>query len=121
MQRMPHRSPVGSYASGTSPRPLLGQTIGDNLRRTAARVPDHPALVVCAQGYRASYADLYDQTGRLARGLLARGVARGDRVGIWSPNRYEWVLLQYAAARVGAILVNLNPAYKSAELKYALN
>src|SRR5207237_4786176 len=64
--------------------------------------------------------EVWEQTGRAARGLLARGVRKGDRVGIWSPNRYEWFVLQYATARIGAILVNINPAYKTAELSYAL-
>lgn len=110
-----------SYAHGTSPIPLLGETIGENLRRTVERVGDHEALVVRHQGYRATYREFWEQTGLAARGLLARGVRKGDRVGIWSPNRYEWVVIQYATARIGAILVNINPAYKTAELEYALN
>jgi len=110
-----------SYAHGASPQPLLGETIGENLRRTAERFPDNEALVVRQQGYRATYRDLWEQTTKLARALIARGVAAGDRVGIWAPNRYEWVVLQYATARIGAILVNINPAYKTAELEYALN
>ena len=110
-----------SYAHGTSPIPLLGETIGENLRRTVERVGDHEALVVRHQDYRATYREFWEQTGLAARGLLARGVRKGDRVGIWSPNRYEWVVIQYATARIGAILVNINPAYKTAELEYALN
>lgn len=110
-----------SYAHGASPIPLLGETIGENLRRTVERVGDHEALVVRHQGYRATYREFWEQTGLAARGLLARGVRKGDRVGIWSPNRYEWVVIQYATARIGAILVNINPAYKTAELEYALN
>jgi fatty-acyl-CoA synthase len=82
--------------------------------------PDREALVVRSQGYRATYRELWDLTTRVARGFLALGVAKGDRVGIWSPNRYEWVAIQFAAARVGAILVNVNPAYKTSELEYAL-
>jgi fatty-acyl-CoA synthase len=109
-----------SYASGPSSVPLLGETIGDNLRRTALAHPDREALVVRHQGVRLTYRALYDATTTLARALIAHGVGRGDRVGIWSPNRAEWVLTQYAAARVGAILVNVNPAYKTAELGYAL-
>ena len=112
--------PALSYVHGASPVPLLGETIGQNLRRTVERVPDSEALVVRHQDYRATYAQLWDQTGRAARGLLARGVKQGDRVGIWSPNRAEWVVIQYATARIGAILVNINPAYKTAELSYAL-
>jgi fatty-acyl-CoA synthase len=110
-----------SYAHGTSPLPLLGETIGQNLRRTVARAGDREALVVPSQGYRATYAEFWKQTTDVARGLLALGVQRGDRVGIWSPNRFEWVVVQYATARVGAVLVNINPAYKAAELEYALN
>ncbi|MDI1436027.1 AMP-binding protein [Polyangium sorediatum] len=109
-----------SYTHGTSATPLLGETIGENLRRTASRYPDREALVVRAQGVRWTYAELWEATTRVARGLVAFGVKRGDRVGLWSPNRFEWVVLQYAAARVGAILVNVNPAYKTAELEYAL-
>jgi fatty-acyl-CoA synthase len=110
-----------SYVHGASSVPLLGETIGENLRRTAERHGDREALVVPHQGYRATYADLWEQSGRVARGLMARGVRKGDRVGIWSPNRAEWVLIQYATARMGAILVNINPAYKTSELEYALN
>ena len=109
-----------SYAHGVSDTPLLGETIGDNLRRTVERFPDREALVVRSQGFRATYLQLWNKTTEAARGLLALGVAKGDRVGVWSPNRWEWVVLQFATARVGAILVNINPAYKTAELEYAL-
>jgi fatty-acyl-CoA synthase len=109
-----------SYAHGISDVPLLGETIGENLRRTVERVPDHEALVVPYQRYRATYRQLWEQTATIARALLARGVRKGDRVGIWSPNRYEWVVLQYATARIGAILVNINPAYRSHELEHVL-
>src|SRR5712691_3329022 len=112
--------PAPSYTHGASPIPLLGETIGENLRRTVERVPNSEALVVRHQNYRATYAELWDQTTHAARGLLAHGVTKGDRVGIWSPNRAEWVVIQYATARLGAILVNINPAYKTAELSYAL-
>jgi fatty-acyl-CoA synthase len=111
---------VPSYVSGTSTAPLLGETIGENLRRTVERYPDREALVVVHQGYRATYRQLWEETSAVARGLLVRGVKKGDRVGIWSPNRYEWVVLQYATARMGAILVNINPAYRVHELEYAL-
>jgi fatty-acyl-CoA synthase len=111
---------ASSYAHGTSTTPLLGETIGENLRRTVARFPDREALVVRSQGFRATYRELWDHAGQVARGLLALGVSKGDRVGIWSPNRWEWVALQYGSARVGAILVNINPAYKTAELEYVL-
>src|SRR3984893_9283386 len=109
-----------SYVHGASNVPLLGETIGQNLRRTVERFGASEALVVRHQNYRATYAELWDQTTRAARGLLARGVSRGDRVGIWAPNRAEWVVIQYATARTGAILVNINPAYKTAELAYVL-
>ena len=109
-----------SYVHGTSTTPLLGETIGENLRRTVERHRDHEALVVRSQRHRATYAELWDATTRAAKGLLGMGVGKGDRVGIWSPNRWEWVVLQYATARVGAILVNINPAYKTAELEYVL-
>jgi fatty-acyl-CoA synthase len=110
-----------SYVHGASSVPLLGETIGENLRRTVARHGDREAVVVRHQGYRATYRELWEQTGLAARALMARGVRRGDRVGIWSPNRFEWVVAQYATARMGAILVNINPAYKTSELEYALN
>jgi fatty-acyl-CoA synthase len=110
-----------SYVHGASSVPLLGETIGENLRRTVERFGTSEALVVRHQNYRATYAELWDQTTRAARGLLARGVQKGDRVGIWSPNRYEWVVIQYATARIGAILVNINPAYRTHELAYVLN
>jgi fatty-acyl-CoA synthase len=109
-----------SYVHGASEVPLLGETIGENLRRIVERVGDSEALVVRQQGYRATYRELWEQTGQAARGLLARGVRKGDRVGIWSPNRFEWVVIQYATARIGAILVNINPAYRTSELEYAL-
>ena len=109
-----------SYASGPSPVPLLGETIGENLRRTVERHGESEALVVPHQAYRATYRQLWEQTSLVARGLIARGVRRGDRVGIWSPNRFEWVVIQYATARIGAILVNINPAYRTTELAYAL-
>jgi len=111
---------MNSYLHGTSSTPLLGETIGANLRRTVERFGDREALVVRAQGYRATYRELWDQTTTLARALLASGVQKGDRVGIWSPNRFEWVITQFATARIGAILVNINPAYKTSELQYAL-
>jgi fatty-acyl-CoA synthase len=109
-----------SYAHGTTLTPLLGDTIGENLRRTADRYGDRDALVVRSQSYRATYRELYDATSALARALMASGIEPRDRVGIWSPNRYEWVVTQFATARIGAILVNINPAYKSSELQYVL-
>jgi fatty-acyl-CoA synthase len=114
MQRLP------SYDSGTSSVPLLGETIGENLLKTIARHPDAEALVVPFQDVRMTYRELGVEVDRVARGLLAKGYERGDRVGIWSPNCAEWVLVQYATARVGIILVNINPAYRTHELAYAL-
>src|SRR3954471_20421832 len=109
-----------SYAHGASDVPLLGETIGANLARTVARVPDADALVSCHQDIRWSYAELDERVTALARGLLAAGLEPGDRLGLWSPNCAEWVLLQYATARAGVVLVNLNPAYRTSELEYAL-
>ena len=109
-----------SYVHGASTTPLLGETIGENLRRTAELYPEHEALVVRATGVRLRYRQLWAATTRAAKGLLALGVGRGDRVGIWAPNRLEWVITQYATARIGAVLVNINPAYRTAELAYAL-
>src|SRR3984893_14711190 len=113
--------PAPSYTHGASSVPLLGETIGENLRRTVQRFGVREARVSLHQGYRATYRELWEQSGAAARGLMARGIQPGDRVGIWSPNRYEWVILQYATARIGALLVNINPAYKTAELEYVLN
>ena len=107
-----------SYASGTSEVPLLGETIGDNLAATVARFGDREALVDVPSGRRWTYAQLDADVDALAKGLLAVGIEIGDRVGIWAPNCPEWTLLQYATARVGAILVNVNPAYRSHELAY---
>jgi len=109
-----------SYVSGTSDVPLLGETISQNLKRTVDRCGNHDALVVPHQNYRATYQEFWDQTTEVAKGLLAFGVKKGDRVGIWSPNRFEWVVIQYATTRIGAILVNINPAYRPSELKFAL-
>ena len=110
-----------SYVHGASDKSLLGEPIFQNLRRTAERVGDHEALVAAHQGYRATYRELIEQCEVVARGLIARGVKKGDRVGIWSPNRFEWVIVQYGTAALGAILVNINPAYRTSELEYALN
>lgn len=110
-----------SYASGTSTTPLLGDTIGGDLARSVAAHPDRDALVDRASGLRLTYAEFGAEVERVASGLLGLGVAKGDRVGVWSPNRSEWVLVQYATARVGAVLVNINPAYRTHELEYVLN
>jgi fatty-acyl-CoA synthase len=109
-----------SYVHGPSASPLLGETIGGCLDRVAASHPDGEALVSSQQGVRYTFSALRAEADRAARGLLALGVERGDRVGVWSPNRAEWVVTQYAAAKAGAILVNVNPAYRPRELEYAL-
>ncbi len=109
-----------SYIKGPDETPLLTETIGMSLRRTVEYFGDREALVVPYQGYRATYTELWDEVTRAAKGLMALGVKHWDRVGIWSPNRYEWVVLQFASARVGATLVNINPAYRAVELEYAL-
>jgi len=109
-----------SYASGTSSVPLLGDTIGVNLARTVAEHGDQEALVDCTSGRRWTYAEFGADVDAVALGLRSRGIAQGDRVGIWAPNCPEWTLLQYAAARIGAILVTINPAYRSHELAYVL-
>jgi fatty-acyl-CoA synthase len=112
--------PLASYAHGASAIPLLGETIGDNLDRLATHFPDGEAVVSVHQGARLRYAEFAAQTDRLAGALIAAGVAHGERVGIWSPNSLEWVLVQYATAKIGAILVNVNPAYRLSELEYVL-
>ncbi len=106
---------------GASPTPLLGTTIGGFLDRAVQRWGDRPALVVREQNLRLSYAELGRAVEQLAAALLARGLKPGDRVGIWAPNCAEWVLTQFATARAGLILVNINPAYRTHELAYALN
>ncbi|KQX67030.1 AMP-binding protein [Angustibacter sp. Root456] len=110
-----------SYTSATSDTPLLGETIGANLERTVARWGDREALVDVPTHRRWTYSELDVEVDELALGLLDRGIEKGDRVGIWAPNCAEWVLLQYATAKVGAILVNVNPAYRSHELAYVVN
>ncbi len=109
-----------SYAQGNTDTPLRGETIGEMWDAVVAVHGGRPALVSCAQGIRWTYGELHEQVERCALGLLALGVARGDRVGIWSPNNAEWVVVQFATAKVGAILVNVNPSYGRHELEYAL-
>lgn len=110
-----------SYAKGSAEIPLLGNTIGQVLKDIAQKFPKQEALVSVYQNYSATYQEFYDQTTSIAKALLHHGFKKGDRVGVWSPNRYEWTLLQFATARVGIILVNLNPAYRSNELEFVLN
>ncbi len=110
-----------SSDSGPTTVPLLEETIPQNLARTVAEHADRDALVSVEQGLRFTYAQFADEVDQVARGLMGIGAAKGDRVGIWSPNYAEWVLVQYATARIGAILVTINPAYRSSELEYVLN
>ncbi|WP_433475225.1 AMP-binding protein [Spirillospora sp. CA-142024] len=110
-----------SYASGVSATPLLGDTIGANLDRTVAAFSERDALVERASGRRWTYERFSDDVDAAALGLRDLGVVKGDRVGIWSPNCAEWMLVQYATAKLGAILVNINPAYRVHELEFVLN
>lgn len=104
-----------------APGEQLASTIGQHLDSVAANDPNHPALVVPHQNIRWSYAEFVAEVDRFATGMLALGIAQGDRVGIWSPNRYEWVVTQFATAKIGAIMVCINPAYRLYELEYSLN
>ena len=110
-----------SYVHGASSTPLIGRTIGHQFDAACARWADRDALVVRHQDVRWSWAELKERVDRLAAGLLALGLEPGDRVGIWSPNNAEWALTQFATAKAGLILVNINPAYRLAEVEYALN
>jgi fatty-acyl-CoA synthase len=110
-----------SYAQGVSTTPLLHQAIGEALDLAAERWPDQEAVVVRDRSIRLTYTELRHQVDRLAAGFIALGLKPGERIGIWSPNRIEWILTLYAAAKAGLILVNINPAYRLAELEYALN
>ena len=109
-----------SYACGTSEVPLLGKCIGQVLDDTAEKYPDHDGLVVCHQELRYTYGELREEVERAARGFLGLGIQKGDRVGIWSTNSAEWVLIQFATAKIGAILVNINPSNRARELEYVL-
>ena len=109
-----------SYAAGPQERPIIEETIGVNFERAVAADPQAEALVDVAQDRRWTYSELDDEINRVAKGLLALGVHRGDRVGIWAPNCAQWVMVQYATAKIGAILVTVNPAYRTHELAYVL-
>src|SRR5438552_16890031 len=109
-----------SYTSGTSDTPLLGLTIGDLFDQTVEKYPDHPGLISRQQNIRLTYRDLQDQVNRCAKGLMHMGFQKGQRIGIWSPNRAEWCITQFATSKIGVILVNINPSYRLKELDYAL-
>ncbi|MGB4234516.1 MAG: AMP-binding protein [Methanoregulaceae archaeon] len=109
-----------SYDCGTSPSPLLGLTIGEMLNSIAARFPGTEAVVSVHQGIRWTWRELLEEVNRIARGLMALGVGKGDRVGIWAMNYAEWIVVQFATAKIGAIMVNINPAYRTYELEYVL-
>jgi fatty-acyl-CoA synthase len=109
-----------SYSSGTGSIPLLGETLGANFDRIAATYPATEAVVSVHQARRYTYRELREATDEFARGLMALGVEHGDRVGIWSTNNVEWVIAQFATPKIGAILVNINPAYRSSEASYVL-
>lgn len=109
-----------SYTSATSDTPLLGLTIGDQFDQTVSRYPDNLALISRHQHIRLTYRELQAQVNQCAKGLLQLGITKGQRVGIWAPNRAEWCITQFATAKVGAILVNLNPSYRLHEIEYAL-
>src|SRR5215213_9492994 len=109
-----------SYARGETERALFEETIGANLERTVAAHPDRDALVEFATGRRWTYAQLNQDVDALARGLIAAGLEKGDRIGVWAPNCAEWTITQYATAKVGAILVNVNPAYRTHEFAFVV-
>jgi fatty-acyl-CoA synthase len=111
---------VVSYVSGASDTPLLGLTIGEMFEQIAAQHPDHEALIARHQGLRYTYRQLQQEVDRCARGLMALGLKKGERIGIWAPNRAEWTITQFATSKIGAILVNINPSYRVHELEYAL-
>lgn len=110
-----------SYESGDTNHPLLKETIIQNLKRSVQQSGNSDALIVNSQNYRVTYNEFLGEVKKAAKALVSLGVEKGDRVGIWSPNRYEWIIIQYATAYVGSILVNINPAYRKNELRFALN
>src|SRR5579863_2784941 len=109
-----------AYVRGATDVPLSETTIGEFLRDTARRFPDRQAVVFREQGVHWTWKEFDERVDQLAAGLLSLGIAKSDRVAIWSPNRFEWLLTQFATARIGAVLVNINPAYRVSELEYAL-
>ena len=115
------REQLISYVHGANDTPLLGETLGQMLDRTAATWPNRPGLIACTQQIHWNWQEVQERTDAFAAGLLTLGLQRGDRIGIWSLNRSEWVLTQFAAAKAGLILVTINPAYRLSELEFALN
>ena len=113
--------PQQSYVHGVGATPLIGQTIGVCFDRAAERFGERAAVICRHQQIRWNWRTLHERVDAFASGLLALGLERGDRVGIWSPNNAEWVVTQFATAKAGLILVNINPAYRLTELEYALN
>ena len=113
--------PQPSYVHGASPTPLIGETIGVHFDHIAERFADRDALVSRHQNISWTYRELKERVDAFAAGLLALGLEPGERVGIWSPNNADWVIAQFATAKAGLILVNINPAYRVSELEYALN
>src|SRR5207302_3980881 len=115
-----HRPVTPSYIHGPSETPLLGETIGQCLDRIVAQFPESDAVVSCHQRIRYTWRELHRQVETVARGIMSLGVRRGDRVGMWSPNCAEWLIAQFALAKIGAIMVDINPAYRLRELEHAL-
>ena len=118
---MGKKSKILSYVSGASDKPLLFKTVWQILAEAADSHPEKQALISHHQNRTLSYKELHEEAEKIANGLVNAGLQKGDRVGIWAPNCIEWVLLQFASAKIGAILVTINPAYRKNELKYALN
>src|ERR1700750_3248335 len=116
---MSERAP--SYSHGASDQAMIGETIGARFDRTVARFGARPALIVHQQGVNWTWAELAERVDAFAAGLVALGLQPGERIGIWSPNNAEWVITQFATAKAGLILVNINPAYRLGEVEYALN
>ncbi len=110
-----------SYSCGTSSEPLIGQTIGDAFDDTVQQFPENDALISCHQNIRLSYLQLQEEVHKCSKGFMSLGLKKGERVGIWSPNCAEWLITQIATAKIGAILVNINPSYRLNELEYALS
>ena len=114
------QSSTASYTQGDTAQSLLKMTLGDALDHTVALYPDNPALIAPAQNIRYNYREFQAKVNLVARAFIAIGVTKGERVGIWAPNCEQWVVTQFATAKMGAILVNVNPAYQEYELEYAL-